>query len=74
MKLYKKNELLSKSIGKRFKGEDIATYYVQVTAEFYKGYPVEAGSEEEAKGIARENFEYDYSSGWDSLELKAEEM
>ena len=52
----------------------MATYYVQVTAEFYKGYSVEADSEEEAKGIARENFEYDYSSGWDSLELKAEEM
>ena len=52
----------------------MATYYVQVTAEFYKGYSVEAGSEEEANEIAKEKFEYDYSSEWDSLELKAEEM
>ena len=52
----------------------MATYYVQVTAEFYKGYSVEADSEEEAKDIARENFEYDYSGGLDNLELKAEEM
>ena len=52
----------------------MATYCVQVTAKFYKGYSVGADSEEEAKGIARENFEYDYSSVWDSLELKAEEM
>lgn len=49
-------------------------YYVQVNAEFYKGYSVEADSEEEANEIAKENFEYDYSSGWDSLDLKAEEM
>ena len=52
----------------------MATYYVQVTAEFYKGYSVEADSEEEAKDIASENFEYDYSSEWDRLKLKAEEM
>jgi hypothetical protein len=52
----------------------MATYYVQVTAEFYKGYSVEADSEEQAEDIAKENFEYDYSSGWSSLELKAEEM
>ena len=52
----------------------MASYYVQVTADFYKGYSVEADSEEEAKDIAIENFEYDYSSGWDSLELKAKEM
>ena len=52
----------------------MATYYVQVTAEFYKGYSVEADSEEEAKDIAREIFEYYYSSQCDSLELKAEEM
>ena len=52
----------------------MATYYVQVTADFDKGHSVEADSEEEAKDIARENFKYDYSSGCDSLELKAEEM
>ena len=52
----------------------MATYYVQVTTEFYKGYSVEADSEEEAKDIAREIFKCDYSSGRDSLELKAEEM
>ena len=52
----------------------MTTYYVQVTAEFYKGYSVEADSEEEAKDIARENFEYDYSSKWDRPKLKAEEM
>ena len=52
----------------------MASYYVQVTAEFYKGYSVEADSEEEAKDITRENFEHDYSSKWDSLDMKAEEM
>ena len=52
----------------------MSLYYVQVTAEFYKGYSVEADSEEEANEIAKENFEYDYSSEWDSLELNAEEM
>ena len=52
----------------------MATYYVQVTADFDKGYSVEADSEEEAKYISKENFEYDYSSGLDNLELKAEEM
>jgi hypothetical protein len=52
----------------------MTTYHVQVTADFYKGYSVEADSEEQAKDIARENFEYDYSSGWDSLDMKAEEM
>ena len=31
-------------------------YYVQATAEFYKGYSVEADSEEDAKDIAKENF------------------
>ena len=49
-------------------------YYVQVTAEYYKGYTVEAESEEEAMEIAKDNFEYDYSSGWDSLDVKAEEI
>lgn len=49
-------------------------YYVQVTAEYYKGYTVEAESEEEAQDIAEENFNYDHSSGWDSLELSAEEL
>ena len=52
----------------------MTTYYVQVTADFYKGYSVEADSEEEALEIARDNFEYDYSSGWDSLDMKAEEI
>lgn len=51
----------------------MTSYYVQVTAEFYKGYSVEADSEEEANEIAKEKFEYDYSSDWDSIELKAEE-
>ena len=49
-------------------------YYVQVTAEFYKGYTVEADSEDGAKEIAMENFNYDVSSEWDSLETKAEEL
>ena len=49
-------------------------YYVQVTAEYYKGYTVEAESEEEAVEIAKDNFEYDYSSGWDNIDLKAEEI
>jgi len=49
-------------------------YYVQVTAEYYKGYTVEADSEDEAMEIAKDNFEYDYSSGWDSLDVKAEEI
>ena len=33
----------------------MATYYVQVTADFYKGYSVEADSEEDAaeQAIAR---------------------
>ena len=50
------------------------TYYLQVTDEFGKCISVEADSEEEAKDIAREIFEYYYSSQCDSLELKAEEM
>ena len=49
-------------------------YYVQVTAEYYKGYTVEADSEEEAVEIAKDNFEYDCSSGWNSLDMKAEEI
>ena len=52
----------------------MALYYVQVIAEYYKGYTVEAESEQEARDIAKENFEYDHSSGWDSLELNAEEI
>lgn len=52
----------------------MSSYYVQVTAEYHKGYTVEADSEEEALEIAKENFEYDYSGGWDSLDLKAEEI
>ena len=52
----------------------VPSYYVQVNADFYKGYSVEADSEEEALEIAKENFEYDYSSGWDSLDMKAEEF
>ena len=50
------------------------SYYVQVSADFYKGYSVEAESEEEAMEIAKENFEYDYSSGWAYIDLKAEEI
>ncbi|MEG2707262.1 MAG: hypothetical protein RR959_07955 [Erysipelotrichaceae bacterium] len=49
-------------------------YHVQVTAEFHEGYTVEADSEEEAQDIAKENFEYDHSSGWNSIELSAEEL
>ena len=52
----------------------MASYYVQVSAHFYKGYSVEADSEDEALEKTKENFEYDYSSGWDSLDLKAEEI
>ena len=50
------------------------SYYVQVNADFYKQYSVEADSEEEALEIAKENFECDYSSGWDSLDMKADEF
>ena len=50
------------------------SYYVQVNADFYKGYSVEAESEEEAMEIAKENFEYHYSSGWAHIDLKAEEI
>lgn len=49
-------------------------YYVKVTAVYYEGYTVEAESEQEAQDIAKENFEYDHSSGWNSLELSAEEV
>ena len=52
----------------------MSEYYVQVTAEYYKGYIVEADSEEEAVEIAKENFEYDYSSDWNSLDAEAEEV
>ena len=52
----------------------MSSYYVQVNADFYKGYSVEAGSEEEAMEIAKESFEYDYSGNWDSLDMKAEEI
>ena len=52
----------------------MSSYYVQVNADFYKGYSVEADSEDEALEIAKENFEYDYPSGWDSLDMKAEEI
>ena len=33
----------------------MSSYYVQVNADFYKGYSVEADSEEEALEIAKEN-------------------
>ena len=59
---------------KLIKEKVMSSYYVQVNADFYKGYAVEADSEEEALEIAKENFEYDYSSGWDSLDMKAEEI
>lgn len=52
----------------------MSSYYVQVNADFYKGYTVEADSEEEALEKAQEHFEYDYSSYWDSLDMKAEEI
>ena len=52
----------------------MSSYYVQVNADFYKGYSVEADSEEEAVEIAKDNFEYDYSSGWNNIDLKAEEV
>ena len=52
----------------------MSSYYVQVNADFYKGYSVEADNEEEALEIAKENFEDDYSSGWDNIDLKAEEI
>ena len=50
------------------------TYYVQVNADFHKGYSVEADSEDEALEIAKKNFEYDYSSDWAYIDLKAEEI
>ena len=59
---------------KLIKEKVMSSYYVQVNADFYKQYSVEADSEEEALEIAKENFEYDYSSEWDNLDLKAEEI
>ena len=52
----------------------MSSYCVQVSADFYKDYSVEADSEDEAMEIAKEKFEYDYSSGWDSLDMKVEEV
>lgn len=52
----------------------MTAYYVQVTADFCKGYSVEADNEDEALEIAKENFEYDYFTVWDNLDMKAEEI
>ena len=49
-------------------------YYVEVVAEFFKGYSVGAENVEEARAKAKEIFEYECSSDWYSLVLEAEEM
>ena len=45
----------------------MSTFIVDVAVEFYKTYSVEASSEEEAKDIAMETFNYECSSDWDSF-------
>lgn len=50
----------------------MATYYVDVTVEYYKTYKVEADSEEEANEIANEKFCDEHDNNWDSLTATAE--
>ena len=45
-------------------------YFINVSATFYTSYSVSAESEQEAVEIAKENFEYEYSSGWDDFEAQ----
>lgn len=48
-------------------------YNVQITAEYYRDYVIEADSKEEAGKQAVENFNYEETSDWDSIEVKVEE-
>lgn len=45
----------------------MSTFVVDVAVEFYKTYTVEADSEDEAKELAMEDFDYECSSQWDSF-------
>lgn len=49
-------------------------YFVQITAQYYRGFVVEADNEDEAKEKAQDKFEYECSSYHDSLEMKVEEL
>ena len=50
------------------------TYAVDVTADYYKSYTVEAESEDEANEIAMSMFNEEHDNGWDSLTASAEEV
>ena len=45
----------------------MSTFIVDVVAEFYKTYSVEASSQEEAEELAMEAFNYECSSDWDTF-------
>lgn len=45
----------------------MSTFIVDVAVEFYKTYAVEASSEEEAKVLVMETFNYECSSDWHSF-------
>lgn len=45
----------------------MSKFVVDVYVEFYKTYTVEANSEDEAKELAMEDFNYECSSDWDSF-------
>lgn len=48
-------------------------YHVQINAEYYKDYLIEADSSKEAEQLAIDQFDYEESSGWDSIDVKVEE-
>lgn len=52
----------------------MTTYEVNVTAEYYKHYTVEAESEYEANEIAMSMFNEEHDNDWDSLTANAEEV
>ena len=45
----------------------MSKFIVDVYVEFYKTYTVEANSEDEAKELAMETFNYECSTDWDSF-------
>jgi len=52
----------------------MTTYEVNVTAEYYKSYTVEAESEDEANEIAMSLFNEEHDNDWDRLTANAEEV
>jgi len=46
-------------------------YSVQIVAEFYKDYEIEASNEYEARDEALEKFNLDVSNDWDSFHIEA---